>query len=460
MYPPFPQELARYYCKLLVSHIESNKIELEQVAQESVERSGQGVMLGCLVCWDKSAEKRVVLATVSGNAKRLRQISFDNNKPFLFVPNLVTNLQIESALKEYDLQIHELTSEINSNILSEKEKQQLIQKRTSFTDVSLRRVFELYEFTCIGNKKKSLTQIIQNRKKLVPTGTGDCCAPKLLSYAFEKEYEIISMDEIFYGSNTKNKENGKSYPPCDERCGIVLPYMLGLNILYRDSHIIVINKPSMLLSVPGRGEDKQDCAVNRIKKLFPDCIEQPSVHRLDMETSGILIFALTQEAHKNLSIQFENGLVHKKYIALLEGVLEKSEGEAVKGKKLDSRLDSGTIALKFRLDPDNRPHQIYDEENGKLGITEWKRLNTETFVNPVTKVRKVVTRIEFSPKTGRTHQLRLAASHKKGLGLPILGDSLYGKCSEGERLMLHAFEIEFCHPVSGKRMYFNCPAEF
>ena len=181
---------------------------------------------------------------------------------------------------------------------------------------------------------------------------------------------------------------------------------MGIEILYRDKDIIVINKPSGLLSVPGKGEDKQDCAEARIRKLFSDAPKQCAVHRLDMETSGILILALNVKAHRILNEQFSEGLVRKKYIALLDGILH--------GKP------EGRTELPFRLDTENRPHQIYDAVNGKIGITEWKKIS----------VKKGLTRIEFSPLTGRTHQLRLAAScpvELGGLGIPIKGDSLYGQ---------------------------------
>lgn len=468
MFPPFSQESAHHYCQLLISQINSNQIAMEQVSRESEERKNQGVMVGVLVCWNPVEQKRILLACVSGNAKKLYyNLSINQNlikNPFIFVPPIVSQKEINEALSEYDKEIHELTDRINrladkenAGDAAQTERIILCKKRTSLTDISLKRVFNLYSFTDINKRKISLNQIINdNHGKLVPTGTGDCCAPKLLDYAFSNGLKPISMDEVFLGNDTKNKINGKSYEPCDERCGILLPYMLGLKIIYRDKSIVVIEKPSMLLSVPGRGEDKQDCAVNRLKTLIPECIEQPSVHRLDMETSGILIMALNEQAHKNLNEQFSKGLVHKKYIALLDGVLEKSEGKAAP-KRGET---SGRIVLKFRLDVDNRPHQIYDEINGKTGITEWEKLGIQLWQNPLTGKKKKVTRIEFTPCTGRTHQLRLASSHEYGLGLPIVGDTLYGKCEEGERLMLHAWKIEFKHPVSGKKMCFECPPEF
>ncbi len=208
-----------------------------------------------------------------------------------------------------------------------------------------------------------------------------------------------------------------------------------MDILYSDQEIVVVNKPGGLLSVPGRGPDKQDCVVNRIKQLFPACIAQPSVHRLDMATSGIMVLAFSKDAHRHLSRQFEARTVKKKYMALLEGLVEG---------------DSGTVDLAFRLDTNNRPHQIYDPEKGKRGITNWFNLGGE----------EGHSRIEFHPKTGRTHQLRLHASHPKGLNRPIVGDSLYGKGNEGDPMMLHAFSLSIAHPTTGNIMEFHSPVPF
>lgn len=442
MFPPFPQELAYHYCLSLIKLIEKGDVLLEQVAVESEERKGQGFMLGCLVGWDKIEKKRVIVYAVSGNARVLK---FTNSQQpaleGLQIANSIVSIpQINSALAQNDGEIHRLTEEING-LPAGSQRSELITRRTKLTDQSLSRVFNLYNFTRFDGRLVTLPQIIRcHDSRLPPTGTGDCCAPKLLTYAFQHKLQIVSMDEVYYGRDTKNKTNGTSYPPCDERCGYILPSILGVEILYRDNDIIVVNKESGLLSVPGRGEDKADCVEARVRALFPDVIQQPAVHRLDMETSGILVLARNKEAHKNLEMQFAAGMVHKKYEALLDGIL--------KGRP------EGHIELKFRLDLDNRPHQIYDEENGNIGITDWKKLGVEKWTNPETGEIKTVTKVLFEPKTGRTHQLRLASSHEKGLGIPILGDSLYGKCKPGERLMLHACEIEFKHPKSGEIMKF------
>ncbi|MBR4322302.1 MAG: RluA family pseudouridine synthase [Treponema sp.] len=226
--------------------------------------------------------------------------------------------------------------------------------------------------------------------------------------------------------------------------------MIGLRILYRDEAICVVNKQSGLLSVPGRGEDKQDCVESRFRRLFGDAVEilQPAVHRLDMETSGIMILAFTKEAHRELNRQFEAKEVQKEYVALLDGILPKM-GIAPQGR----------MELFFRLDVDNRPHQIWDAEKGKSAITEWEILGVERYHAPDGSTRNA-TRVLFKPHTGRTHQLRLASSDSHGFGCPIIGDTLYGHCDEGERLMLHAKTITFRHPSTGKTMTIECPPEF
>ena len=458
MFPPFPQESARHYCQKLISLIDEGNVKLKQISRESIERKGQGLMIGSLVCWEKSDDfsgRRVVLYAVSGNSKILEvseNETLENlfKEKSVFVPSIVLPDEIDDALKQNDKKIHELTDEINELPLVSPQRKQLISERTSLTDASLKNVFSLYDFTRYDGKKISLNQIIKNHSnRLPPTGTGDCCAPKLLSYAFAHGLEPASMDEVYYGRNTAHKTNGISYSPCDERCGYILPSILGLEILYCDKDIIVINKPSGLLSVPGKGEEKQDCAEARVRRLFPEAPKQCSVHRLDMETSGILVLALNPESHRALNEQFAAGLVQKKYIALLDGILY-GKGE-------------GRTELPFRLDPDNRPHQIYDEINGKLGITDWKKLRVETFKNPIMNTVRKATRVEFTPRTGRTHQLRLASScpvEKGGLGLPIIGDTLYGHQEEGERLMLHAKEITFHHPTSGEILHIVCEPDF
>ncbi|MDH4318530.1 MAG: RluA family pseudouridine synthase, partial [Desulfobulbaceae bacterium] len=197
----------------------------------------------------------------------------------------------------------------------------------------------------------------------------------------------------------------------------------------------VVDKPGGLLSVPGRGPDKSDCVVNRLKYMIPGCMEQPSVHRLDMDTSGLLVLALRPDAHRNLSRQFQEREVEKRYIALLDGSVTGNGGE---------------IQLSFRLDVDNRPYQVYDPVHGKLGVTLWSKIAEDDHT----------TRIAFTPITGRTHQLRVHAAHPLGLDCPIIGDRLYGNGIPGDSLLLHAHFLRFRHPVSGVIMNFESNVPF
>ncbi len=208
---------------------------------------------------------------------------------------------------------------------------------------------------------------------------------------------------------------------------------LALNIIHTEATFILVDKPSGLLSVPGRGPEMQDCVVTRLQQAFPDMPEQPAVHRLDMDTSGLMVVARTRTAHRELNRQFEQRLVDKEYLALLDGQLPAEVG------------DTGEIRLRFRLDPYNRPHQVHDDIQGKLGITRWQRIKTD----------KTHTRICFQPLTGRTHQLRLHAAHPLGLGLAIVGDRLYGRGTGPGQLLLHASRLAFAHPENGRPLIFT-----
>lgn len=210
---------------------------------------------------------------------------------------------------------------------------------------------------------------------------------------------------------------------------------MDISILFSDSDIVVITKPGGLLAVPGRGPEKQDSVATRLRNTFTNMIVQPSVHRLDMYTSGLMVFAITKESHRHLSDQFAARKVNKKYCAVLEKTIAEDQGE---------------IHLAFRLDPENRPYQVYDPERGKMGISFWKKLATSGNT----------TTVEFSPLTGRTHQLRLHAAHPMGLDAPIIGDSLYGSGQDGDQMMLHATQLEFLHPTTKEIMRFTSPPPF
>ena len=457
MFAPFDEEKAFAVCVKMMEALADGSLVLEQVTAVSEERAGNGLMLGALVAKDGDG-REVELRTVSGISRSLRVCGGNapsaDGRQVVYVPPIVGVAERDAALSANDERIHALTARIETleadagaGADAAALCRRLQAERAALCRQSLASVYALYAFHCADGVVRSLSDVCRERgRALPPTGTGDCCAPKLLDYAFAHGLQPLSLCEVFYGRSSPKKRHGIRYAPCDERCGILLPAMLRLEILYRDSSIVVVNKPSGVLSVPGKVE--KDCITNRLRRLFPQCIAQPAVHRLDMETSGVLVLALTADAHRALSRQFAEGSVQKRYVALVDGVLS---GRGV--------ADHGTMELYFRVDLDNRPHQIWDAVYGKKAVTEWHLVRVETYHAPDGTSRPV-TRVRFTPHTGRTHQLRLAAASSHGFGVPIIGDTLYGTCAASERLMLHAERLAFAHPATGERMEFCVKAPF
>lgn len=205
-----------------------------------------------------------------------------------------------------------------------------------------------------------------------------------------------------------------------------------IEIIYADEFLVVVNKPTLLLSVPGRGEDKKDCLISRLAVEFPNIL---TVHRLDWETSGLTVLALNKEIHRHLSHQFQERQVYKNYTAIVYGKPDKESGE---------------INLPLRCDWENRPRQIVDHEQGKTSQTYWQTINQENNS----------TRLLLTPITGRSHQLRV---HLLAMGHPILGDPLYAHqeaLGMAERLLLHATQLDFTHPQSHSIVKFYSPPPF
>lgn len=287
---------------------------------------------------------------------------------------------------------------------------------------------------------------IRSKYPLPPGGTGDCCAPKLLQYAYQHGLKPVCMAEFWWGSSPKSevRHHGEFYPACRGKCKPVLTWMLqGLDvdpdpekarlprlhvqIVYEDEALAVVNKPAGMLSVPGRRE-RYSVAVWAQRRWEGAIL----VHRLDMWTSGLLLVAKTMEAYHHLQRQFEEHTVKKKYLALVEGA---------------PAVEHGVIDLPLSSDPINHPRQVVDYEHGKRAITEYRVLT-----------RGDMSLLALWPHTGRTHQLRMHCAHPDGLGCPIVGDELYGHKSD--RLYLQAQAIAFAHPVTGKRMHFELPDSF
>ena len=298
---------------------------------------------------------------------------------------------------------------------------------------------------------------------LPPSGAGECCEPKLLQYAFLHGYKPISMAMFWWGPSPKTeiRQHGNYYPACNGKCKPILEWMLDgidvdykdcnrtdyetelalserLKIRYEDDYLAVVVKPSGLLSVPGKG--CQPSVYSILKERWKGKSDVFMVHRLDMDTSGLLVVARNTEVYKALQAQFIGRSVKKKYVALLPlSVLE---------KQLPAE---GRIELPLSPDPDDSPRQRVDRTNGKPATTEYRFIGKTTYGKEALEAVK----IELYPLTGRTHQLRIHCAHPDGLGSPIIGDNLYGQ--RAERLWLHAEHLEFTHPITQKRMTFDTP---
>ena len=325
-------------------------------------------------------------------------------------------------------------------------------------------LFRQYRFLNARGEVKDLVHVWQDyhcsariRRKypLPPGGTGDCCAPKLLQYAYLNGLKPVCMAEFWWGPSPKTerlrvgddesgmiRQHGQFYPACRGKCKPVLTWMLqGLDVdpnpeeqtgqplldietVYEDDWLIVVNKPSGLLSVPGRVGSYSVATI--LHQHYPDSL---LAHRLDMGTSGLMVAAKSRTVYASLQQQFTSHTIRKSYVALLDAM---------------PAQERGTISLPLLCDPINRPRQVVDYERGKEAVTDYEVIGDR--------------RVRLWPHTGRTHQLRMHCAHPDGLGCPIRGDELYGR--PAERLFLHAERLELTHPVTGERMAFELPAPF
>lgn len=324
--------------------------------------------------------------------------------------------------------------------------------RRSQSNALQQRLFEQYHFLDSNGNEKSLLEIFVNGLNIAPpAGAGECAAPKLLQYAFLNNLKPIALAEFWWGASPASEVRKHSYyyPACRGKCEPILTHMLNgmavddnplleqsgkesaIDLVYEDEFIAVINKPAEFLSVPGI--TLKDSILTRMQERYPSATGPLIVHRLDMSTSGVMVIAKTEKAYRHLQRQFIRRTVRKRYVALLNGCVSN---------------DSGDIDLPLRVDLDDRPRQLVCYEHGKRAVTHFE----------VTERKNGRTKVHFYPVTGRTHQLRVHASHSLGLGAPIVGDDLYG--TKENRLHLHAEWLEIAHPATGERTIFEVPAPF
>lgn len=412
---------------------------------EIKEDADHGKMFGVLVVEYQNNQSNLnFLAAYSG-------LLAGRNDWEYFVPPVYDAQQPDGHFKTTEREISRISRETSSTSNSSS-------TRGMSQDLQLW-LFHQYQLLNARGETKDLVDIWQNyydrpklREKfpLPPGGTGDCCAPKLLQYAYQQNLKPVCMAEFWWGQSTKEelRQHLNYYPACRGKCKPILTWMMeGLDVdvnpetlgfphlevktIYEDDALLVVDKPSGMLSTPGRVEEYSVETIMR--QRYPDSF---IAHRLDMWTSGLLIVAKSLEVYRSLQEQFVKHQVKKRYIAVLEN-LEILD-------RLDVLEKKGTISLPLRPDPMNRPRQIVDHEHGKRAVTDYEFQNENI--------------VALYPQTGRTHQLRIHCAHPEGLGRPIKGDELYG--TKADRLYLHAEQIWFRHPITGEDMHFISPSPF
>lgn len=350
------------------------------------------------------------------------------------------SLAWQEKLQLVQLQLDEIDQQISETRFQRSEKSRQLHNI----------LFATYQLSNFAGETQPITDFFDG---LPPAGSGDCAGPKLVHYARKHHLQPIALGEFWWGASpsTGIRHHAHFYPACRGKCRKILPFMLrGLaveaepdfaeqidasepKIVYEDESLLVVNKPSGLMSAPGKLV--QDSVYTRLLQRYPNNPELRLVHRLDMATSGLLLVAKNLLANKFLQRQFIQRSVEKRYEAILSGKLPPDQLE-------------GEINLPLIVDLDDTPRQMVSLEYGKAATTRWQVLGYEG----------ETTRVWFYPLTGRTHQLRIHASHKDGLNAAIVGDALYGR--SGDRLMLHAQRLCFNHPVTRQPMAFEAPVPF
>ena len=356
--------------------------------------------------------------------------------------------RLENSWKERLNEVEQKVKAFDTEIL------QLKQERKTRSAALQLWLFKQFDMFNAKGEHKDLCEIFKDTPQgLPPAGAGECALPKLLQYAYLYGLQPLAMGEFWCGMSPKDeiRHDGYFYPSCKGKCEPILKHMLvgldvelnplaedlfkdtPLNILYEDEWIVAVEKPSGMLSVPGKND--LDSVQQRLRLMYPDATGPLVVHRLDMATSGILLAAKDKDVHARLQSQFETRSISKEYIAILDGVPSQ---------------ECGIIDLPICLNPLDRPRQMVDFENGKPAITEYK----------VECIKNGQAKVVFKPHTGRTHQLRVHSAHVSGLGCPISGDELYGNPESASRLCLHASRLVFRHPVSDKEIEIVSPSPF
>lgn len=401
-----------------------------------------------------------------------------------FVPPVYDAQQPDGRFKTEEAHI----SAINHQIAALEERgeesetiRSLKQQRKKMSNDLLLWLFEQYNLINYKGEVRNVVDIwrdYHNSPKLLrkfplpPGGTGECCAPKLFQYAYQHGLKPLAIAEFWWGESPRReiRHHFQFYPACNGKCKPILTWQIApfqlppaggvpksaslkasptggglvgapyVQTLFTDSQIAVVVKPEGLLSVPGKTGEVS--LYDIMKQRFPGATGPVMVHRLDQATSGVMMVAKTEFAYKQLQRQFENREVKKRYVAMVEKREERRE------ERTYAVGDKDTISLPLVPDYLDRPRQVVDYEEGKPAVTDYEIIGWE---GPYY-------RVVLTPHTGRTHQLRVHCAHHDGLGMPIVGDDLYGFHSD--RLYLHAEYLAFTHPLTGEKMEFEKKPDF
>lgn len=358
------------------------------------------------------------------------------------------NAELHRLRKDYRTQVEQALSTVDE---LEGTLRRLRQQRRQKSDNLQSWLFRQFRLRNACGEVKDIETIFrdygeqQGRKMVAPAGSGECCEPKLLQYAFEQGMQPLSMAMFWWGESPKKevRHHLQCYPACNGKCKPLLWWMLKgmdvapnpldderhqeLPVIYEDADICVVCKPAGMLSVPGKSP--RESVYSLMKAHCPEAEGPLIVHRLDMATSGLMVIAKTWEAYHDLQDQFLRHEVKKRYVARLSHEME---------------TENGVLSLPLRPDLDDRPRQIVDKLHGKAATTYFQKIDDR--------------HVALYPQTGRTHQLRVHCAHPDGLNNPIVGDELYGQ--RGRRLCLHAEQLTFRHPRSGKNVTFEWKIDF
>ncbi len=400
-------------------------------------------------------------------------------------------------------ELHRMKKRLAEAIPIADELEDLRRKRREMSEDLQRWLFSQYKLLNYKGEEKTVLEIFY--PQLPPAATGDCCAPKLLQYAYAHGLKPLQLTEFWWGESPKQeiRHHLHFYPPCKGRCIPLMRWMinppptppgrgakmrqilpssegLGVGYLFEDPQIAVIDKPAGMLSVPGKTGEVS--VYDIMRQRYPNTDSPLIVHRLDQATSGIMVIAKTLYAYHNLQKQFSEHTIEKRYVAVLEKQRTPTHPprgeETVLQRGEETVLQRGEISLPLRPDLNDRPRQVVDYEHGKPAVTKYRLItdsqpesNTQSsnhnwlpplapnVVSQFSIPNSQFPRVALFPQTGRTHQLRVHCAHKDGLNNPILGDTLYGS-KKAERLFLHADKITFTHPTTGERVTFSSHVPF